>query len=249
MLRREFLAGLALMSACSQRSSTTTSEVGSNDASSGSSASDESRALAQRAQLRAKYKSNVEALEATRKALQARWRTSAAPTQREKLEKEARQTLLGVFDTQLFPAWIGTPWDYNGTSQEPGAGAIACGYLVTTLLRDAGVRLERARLAQQVSETIVKTLCLKEDIARYRRGDVTAVVRATREKGDGLYVVGLDHHVGFLRVSAANVRFWHTTFERVADENAEVAPGFVSNYHVVGKLFVKMDRWLSGGVS
>ena len=45
--------------------------------------------------------------------------------------------------SQIAPEWMGTPWDFYGTTQQPGRGKIACGYFVTTVLRDAGVRLRR----------------------------------------------------------------------------------------------------------
>lgn len=38
----------------------------------------------------------------------------------------------------LMPCWYGTPWDFNGCTTEPGKGSIACGYFVSTVLRDAG---------------------------------------------------------------------------------------------------------------
>jgi hypothetical protein len=44
------------------------------------------------------------------------------------------------------------------TSETPGRGEIACGYFVSTVLRDAGFGVERVRLAQQASERIVRTL-------------------------------------------------------------------------------------------
>ena len=40
----------------------------------------------------------------------------------------------------LLPAWNGTAWAMNGTSQVPGRGSIACGYFVSTTLMHAGFR-------------------------------------------------------------------------------------------------------------
>src|ERR1700741_5295000 len=52
----------------------------------------------------------------------------------------------------LLPCWYGTPWGFYGTTEEPGQGTIACGYFVTTVLRDAGCSLQRIKLAQYPSE-------------------------------------------------------------------------------------------------
>ena len=35
---------------------------------------------------------------------------------------------------KIFPYWYGTDWDFNGTTQKPNEGKIACGYFVTCLL-------------------------------------------------------------------------------------------------------------------
>src|SRR4051812_5282380 len=48
----------------------------------------------------------------------------------------------------IIPEWIGTAWNFYGTSEKPHEGTIACGYFVTTILRDAGVNLARIKLAQ-----------------------------------------------------------------------------------------------------
>ncbi|NUO49362.1 MAG: hypothetical protein HOV80_10950 [Polyangiaceae bacterium] len=119
------------------------------------------------------------------------------------------------------------------------------------MLRDAGFKIERAKLAQQPSERITTTLVPEDEIWRFRKGDETGVVNAVRDKGDGLYVVGLDDHVGFLDVLDKEVRFCHASYTHDADVRCEDPLGsvpFESDYHVVGRLFSgpMIDAWLSG---
>jgi hypothetical protein len=57
----------------------------------------------------------------------------------------------------IIPSWIGTAWSFSGTSQTPQQGSIACGYFVTTVLQDGGVRLARVKLAQCASEQMITT--------------------------------------------------------------------------------------------
>lgn len=169
----------------------------------------------------------------------------------------ARALLLRAFDDTFFPAWRGTPWDYNGTTLLPRRGHIACGYFVTTLLLQAGFRVERARLAQQASERIIRALVSPPSVRRYSDQAAADVVRDVRGSGPGLYLVGLDHHVGFLRVGAdaarpGEVRFCHASYvgtSTVTCEDAETAPAFASRYRVVGKLFedALLRTWLTGG--
>lgn len=176
--------------------------------------------------------------------------SAAKPKERPAIIAKARTRLHTALRDELIPAWFGTKWAFHGTSETPGEGAIACGYFVTTLLSHAGLHVQRARLAQQTSELIVKTLTPDSDIRRYRRGDVDAVISDTVARGDGLYVVGLDFHVGFIDVTNGEARMCHSAVlspGAVVCEPARTAEGMLSNYHVVGKLLTDdtVRAWLS----
>jgi hypothetical protein len=164
----------------------------------------------------------------------------------------AREVLLAVFDEALFPAWEGTPWDFYGTSETPREGKIACGYYVTTLLRDAGFHLERVKLAQLASEHLVKTLAAEGEILRLRGASPAEVVKQVRQRyGPGLYVVGMDFHVGLLRLTADGAKLCHAAFlgaARTTCENAEDSPGLASGSHVVGPVLsdARVADWLAG---
>ncbi len=43
----------------------------------------------------------------------------------------------------IFNYWYGTPWDFNGTTNIPNQGSIACGYFVTTTLKHLGFNIPR----------------------------------------------------------------------------------------------------------
>ncbi|RYD70663.1 MAG: hypothetical protein EOP53_25020, partial [Sphingobacteriales bacterium] len=45
--------------------------------------------------------------------------------------------------------WDGTVWDFNGTTRKPGEGSIACGYFITTILEDIGLKISRIKMAQE----------------------------------------------------------------------------------------------------
>ena len=164
----------------------------------------------------------------------------------------ARAELLAAFDTQLFPAWAGTAWDFYGTTEAPREGKIACGYYVSTLMRDAGFKVERVKLAQQASEWIVKTLAENDETLRFRNNESKALLAEVRSKlGEGLFVVGMDFHVGFLRIDAKGEQLCHAAFfepKAAVCEDAATSPGFASTYHVVGKLFAdaQLRAWLEG---
>lgn len=186
--------------------------------------------------------------------VQSRAAYAQAPTAAKKTAAlaTARSALLTAFDTQLFPAWAGTTWEFYGTSETPRDGAIACGYYVSTLLRDAGFKVERVKLAQQASEYIVRSLAEPEQTVRSRDGDVKALLARLRAThGEGLYVVGMDFHVAFLRIDSKGEQLCHSavfTPTAVLCEDAATSLGFVSKYHVAGKLFgdAQLRGWLEG---
>ena len=178
---------------------------------------------------------------------------SRARTERKRAEvlREASRLLERSLADEILPRWNGTPWSFSGTSREPGRGSIACGYFVSTTLEQAGLRVERARLAQQPSEDIIKTLVAPAAITRYSDAPIEAFVAAVAARGDGLYVVGLDNHVGYLIVRGGAVWFHHASYMdpvRVVRESALASrPLASSRYRVVGKLFADgalAEAWL-----
>ena len=50
----------------------------------------------------------------------------------------------------IIPHWYGTPWDFNGHTSIPNQGEIACGYFVSTTLRDIGLKLNRFKMGPTI---------------------------------------------------------------------------------------------------
>ncbi len=165
----------------------------------------------------------------------------------------AREYLFQTMTTKVFPAWYGTKWDYNGITTEPRKGHIACGYFVTTTLRDMGFALPRVRWAQLPSETMICEMTESCYIKRYRHSSISHIESQIKTWGDGLYVVGMDSHVGFIVNTDGKLRFVHSDYfnamrgvisERLNSDN----PLKSSKYRVIGKVFTKemTTRWLKG---
>lgn len=78
-----------------------------------------------------------------------------------------------------------------------------------------------------------------------------AVVDVVRAEGAGLYLLGLDTHVGLLRVRGRAVDFCHAAGSwprAVVCEPALTSPSLRSRVHVWGPLLTDatVDSWLSG---
>lgn len=152
----------------------------------------------------------------------------------------------------IIPAWIGTPWTFSGTTEKPGEGSIACGYFVTTVLRDAGLPIARIKMAQAASEEMIRALVQPKYIQRFINRPMEEIIAAINKSGTGLYLVGLDNHTGFLYHDGKEAWFIHSTFVGTRNVQYEKAATSVvlnsSKYKVIGKLSADeraLEKWVS----
>lgn len=167
--------------------------------------------------------------------------------------EQARQYVLQRLDLDVFPAWYGTAWEFHGTSETPGQGAVACGYFVFTALRDVGFRLPRVKLSQLPSESAIKNLVPATQIKRFSGASLEQIQDHLTKHGHGLYLAGLDYHIGFVVYDDKGSRFVHSSYYNpplaVLSEPLNAKnPFYDSKYRVIGKLLddAMMQHWLSG---
>jgi len=199
------------------------------------------------------YKDVRAEIETARVSLASRYRRATTPAQKTEIIAEARNAITRSIYVDMFPFWYGTPWDFNGTTETPGQGKIACGYFVSTLLRDSGMKVQRVKLAQQASENIILSLTTEAHVKRFRRVAISEFVAAVTEWGPGLYVVGLDIHTGFIVNTGSEVLFIHSSYiepysvvRELASESKILAS---SQYRIIGKLSADEQlivKWLLG---
>ncbi len=101
---------------------------------------------------------------------------------------------------QVIPYWYNTPWSFEGHTAVPGQGEIACGYFVSTTLKDAGLNLNRYKLAQQNPLNEAQSLSLENTIKLIEHTspeeNIKTINFITKE---GIYFIGFDQsHVGFI---------------------------------------------------
>jgi len=166
------------------------------------------------------------------KRLYVDYKTLPSPTKENQLVNFLKDSIL--------PCWYGTEWDFNGTTEQPGQGAIACGYFVTTVLRDAGVSINRYKIAKYAAEQIVTSTCQPATIRRFRNVSLDSFSAQTKKFGFGLYIVGLDNHVGFILNDSTESYFIHSTYvekrcvmKEKANESSVLGN---SSYRIIGKI-------------
>lgn len=182
-----------------------------------------------------KYKSLISEVEGIRDGYRINYEGDL-----EGMRTQADMYLTNLISYDMLPYWFGTKYGFSGTSRTPGKGQIACGYFVTTVLEDAGVKLNRTKLAQMASEDMIKTLLDWKSIRRYHRRPLKSFMNGIEEQGTGLYIVGLDTHTGFLIYDGTEMNFIHASgrFPKyVVKEPAEGSRSLAnSKYRVVGKI-------------
>ena len=186
-------------------------------------------------------------LETRRIELNGAWKKQPA-----EVRLQARAALLAYLENAAFPAWKGTTWNFYGTTTTPRAGTIACGYYVTTVLEQAGFHLQRVLLAQQASAYLVSTLARGSRVDWIRpAGNAEAVGEIKKRFGDGLYVIGFDYHVGFLRLDGERAAFCHASFidpGSVTCEDPVPSGAFASRTYVVADALNDrvLEDWIFG---
>lgn len=154
-----------------------------------------------------------------------------------------------VLRENILPYWYGTAWDFNGTTDKPQQGKIACGYFVSTTLKHSGFVLNRYKLAQQYSHSIVNSL--GSDVKKFTT--IASMLSYVESQPNNLYVVGLDNHVGFISKEDTSIQFIHSSFVGascvVSEEASESAVLASSHLYVLGNLTSNAQiimNWLKG---
>lgn len=174
---------------------------------------------------------------------------SANSEERSKIIVRSRNYIKQMIVDTMFEAWKGTPYDYSGMTEKPGQGGIACGYFITTVLKHAGFDVERMALAQKKSLYIAQTL--SEEIHRYPNSSTGEFLKSMKEQPNGLYVLGLSQHAGFMIVRDSALVTCHAAYypplEVVQEKAGQSQAIQSSSYKVVGRLFTDalMKKWLN----
>jgi len=155
----------------------------------------------------ASYFHDRDSINTKRKALYSKYVNSKTTAQKEAILHQARSVFLSGITQKLFPYWYGTPWEFYGYGDTPRVNAVACGYFVAILLRDAGAKVNVYNLAEGTSGAMIQKLVSKEYIKKYRETEATAFFNSVKTEGDGLYIVGLDQHTGFLSCENGKLYF------------------------------------------
>ncbi len=161
---------------------------------------------------------------------------------RDSILNDARKYFTSQLLNQIVPHWYGTVWDFDGYTNKPNDGLIACGYFVSTTLKHMGINVNRYKLAQQAGLNEAKTLESEKDLliyhVDYSEELETILSKMKKALSDGLYFVGLSNHVGYIYVKNNKLYFLHSNYidGYVMIEKAEHSDAFQSDIYVIADI-------------
>ena len=200
----------------------------------------------------ARYEVLLAEVQRWREDLSEDYKQARTHEERAAVENDAR-LILELMMPEMMRCWLGTPYDFNGTAEKPGDGKIACGYFVSTVIRDTGFRVNRFKLAQQPSENILRTFISSDDCFLEVGMKFPTYADKIESMENGIYLVGLDTHVGFIVKRSDGLKFFHSSGSRpwaVVEENRRNAGALQrSNWRMTGCLTGDpgvIRTWLAG---
>lgn len=158
---------------------------------------------------------------------------------------------------KIIPHWYGTPWSFEGHTAVPNQGQIACGYFISTTLRDMGINLNRYKLAQKSPIDEAKVISCGADIySVVQESPEKAFADIDRLTEEGLHFIGFDTgHVGYLLKRKGELFLIHSNYfwpGLVCIEPLKTSRAFnsFSKFHLVdiSNNDILIQRWLDNGV-
>ncbi len=182
----------------------------------------------------------------------AEYYRKASQEQKSEILSRTEDYLFRTIKNQIFPFWYHTQWDFNGTTERPRQGAIACGYFVTTVLRHVGFHYEKYYLSRLASRQLIQKVCLPSSIHTIRENNTDSLYAYLEAQEPGLYILGLAKHVGFIVKSAEGIYYVHSRGPRrvgVVKEEMRLSSAIQdSEIYVLGNVLKNPDvilSWLS----
>jgi hypothetical protein len=157
--------------------------------------------------------------------------------------KRANALLFHTINENIPSYWAGTKWDFNGTTQQPGLGNIACGYFLTTTMQQTGYDIKRVWMAQQASSILIKAYCKEIKVMN----SLSSVKEYLKLQPDSTcFIIGLDFHTGFVTKGSDSSFLIHSNYinsQGVIKEDISNAEVLLTNtYFMIGSLTAHKER-------
>ena len=214
----------------------------------------------------AAFERTLAEIEMARKNFQRRLNKASCRQEKDAVRAEARQYVVQAIVEKIIPAWLGVPWTMaviddglqpNATVPFEAGKGISCSWFLVSVLRNAGLRFVSPRaFAGSIAVHFQYALSPRDaDLHRFFHVTPSRLAEKIASLGDGLYVIGLNCHIGFVHVAGDRVRILHSSYISPATvviepliESPAVSASQEAGY-VVSPLFQDIrliDYWLTG---
>lgn len=156
---------------------------------------------------------------------------------------------------RIIPFWEGTEWSFEGHTSIPGKGEIACGYFVSTTLKDVGMNLNRYKLAQQSPINEASSLALNTEVIEIAENSIEEnISKINSTLKEGIHFIGFESsHVGYILKEKGQLYLIHSNyigFKGVEIEEIEESEVFASyNRYYLTELSTNenlLKSWVEG---
>lgn len=151
------------------------------------------------------------AIEENRKQFSLKYSSLSNLNNKESI-KEISSYWVNTISNDLYNKWKNTPWDFNGTTTKPQQGNIACGFFVTAILQDMGLKINRRKLSICASSQMMKSLAPQQRLNNLSYLSYSEFNDTMKEYGKGVYIIGLDFHTGFIINDGKENWFIHSNY-------------------------------------
>lgn len=196
------------------------------------------------------YVNEKTSIHSKRNVLTKKYNSLKTASEKTQFLDSANTILTTLLLNNIVPYWYGTKWDFNGYTSVPNQGVIACGYFVSTTLKDIGINVNRYRLAQQNPENEAKSIGIDTNtVLHIEEKDIQEKLKTF---SDGLYFVGLDNHVGYLYIKNSISYFLHSNYRdgKVMIETTSSSLTFGSSHYYISNISGNhklTKKWLNQG--
>lgn len=155
---------------------------------------------------------------------------------------------------EIISQWYETKWSFDGYSETPKKGTIACGYFVSTTLRDVGFNINRFKMAQKSPLEEAKIVACGNEIITLKNKSKVELKNYFNTKKDGVYFIGLDFHVGYIYKQGTNIYFIHSNYienKGVMKEKIEDSKAIISDIYYISDITHNqklMIKWLDNEI-
>lgn len=139
---------------------------------------------------------------------------NANDSAKSRIIEEAGNYLFDNLLNKIIPFWYKMPWNLSGYSNIPQEGTVGCSYFISNTLLACGFNLNRYRLGQTDPIAGSRSLTFTDSVVKYRNdGSMENLAKIIlKNHPEGIYIIGLDIHVGYLLIYKSKLYFIHSAY-------------------------------------